>query len=59
MHFSSKMFVLSYSTKTQNQLDKPVYFTHANTVLSYVNETVYLLGNLPFFDSCQSLYGLG
>ena len=26
-----------------------VYFTHGNVLLSYVNETVYLLGNLPFF----------
>ena len=49
MHFSSKMFVLSYSTKTQNQVDKPVCFTHANVLLSYVNETMSLLGNLPFF----------
>ena len=39
----------SVPPKTQNQLDKPVYFTHANIILSYVNETVYLLGNLPFF----------
>ena len=35
--------------KTQNQLDQPVCFTHANVLLSYVNETMYLLGNLPFF----------
>ena len=35
--------------KTQNQLDKPVCFTHANVVLSYVNETMYLLENLTFF----------
>ena len=33
--------------KTQNSLDKPVCFTHAN-VLSYDNETLSLLGNLPF-----------
>ena len=37
------------SPKTQNRLDKPVCFTHANVLLSYVNETMYLLGNLPFF----------
>ena len=37
------------SPKTQNQLDKPVCFTHANILLSYVNETMSLLGNLPFF----------
>ena len=37
--------------KTQNQLDKPVCFTHANFLLSYVNETVSLLGNIPCFKS--------
>ena len=37
------------SPKTQNQLDKPVCFTHANVLLSYVNETMSLLENLPFF----------
>ena len=35
--------------KTQNRLDKPIRFTHANILLSYVNETMSLLGNLPFF----------
>ena len=35
--------------KTQNWLEKPVYFTHANVLLNYVNETMYLLGNLLFF----------
>ena len=35
--------------KTQNSLDKPECFTHANVLLSYVNETMYLLRNLPFF----------
>ena len=35
--------------KTQNLIDKPVCFTHANVLLSYVNETMFLLGNLPFF----------
>ena len=35
--------------KTQNPLDKPVCFTLANVLLSYVNETMSLLGNLPFF----------
>ena len=40
-------FVLSYVNelciypKTQNPLDKPVCFTHANVLLSYVNETVF------------------
>ena len=35
--------------KTQNLIDKPVCFTHANVLLSYVNETMTLLGNQPFF----------
>ena len=35
--------------KIQNELDKPVCFTHVNVLLSYVNETINLLGNLPFF----------
>ena len=35
--------------KIQNRFDKPVYFTHADIVLSYVIQTMYLLGNLPFF----------
>ena len=34
--------------KTQNGLDKPVCFTHTIVLLIYVNETKYLLGNLPF-----------
>ena len=34
--------------KTLNQLDKPVSFTHTIALLIYVNETMYLLGNLPF-----------
>ena len=65
MVFLMEMFFLSYVNelcmyprltffklvlpKTQNQLDKPVCFTHANVVLSYVNETMYLLEKLPFF----------
>ena len=36
------------SPKTQNLLDKPVCFTHANVILSYVNETAFAW-NLPFF----------
>ena len=35
--------------KIQNRLDKPVCFTHANILLNYVNETMSLLRNLPFF----------
>ena len=39
----------SVPLKTQNRLDEPVYFTHTIVLLIYVNETIYLLGNLPFF----------
>ena len=35
--------------KTRNWLDKPVCFTHTIVLLIYVNENIYLLGNLPFF----------
>ena len=38
----------SVSPKTQN-LDKPVCFIHTKVLLIYVNESIYLLGNLPFF----------
>ena len=43
---------LRFRTDLTNQyvlLNKPVCFTHANVLLSYVNETIYLPGNLPFF----------
>ena len=45
--------------KTQNRLDKPVCFTHANVLLSYVSETIFAWK--PEFpqDSCQSSYGQG
>ena len=36
--------------KTQNRLDEPVCFTHTIVLPIYVNETIYLLGNLPFFN---------
>ena len=45
------------SPKTQNQLDKPVCFTHANILLSYVNETVFVWQLAVLQDSCQSDYG--
>ena len=45
------------SPKTQNQLDKPVCFTHANILLSYVNETVFVWQLAFLQDSCQSDYG--
>ena len=31
----------SVPPKTQNRLDKPVYFPHANILLSYVSETIF------------------
>ena len=45
--------------KTQNPLDKPVCFTRANVLLSYVNETVFAWKPSFLQDSCQSFYGLG
>ena len=46
--------------KSQNPLDKPVCFTHANVLLSYVNETYVFAWNPACLqDSCQLLYGLG
>ena len=59
MHFSSKMFVLNYSTKTQNQHDKPVRLTHASVLLSYVSGTVFAWKPAFLQDSCQSFYGPG
>ena len=47
------------SPKTQNLLDKPVCFTYANVLLSYVNETVFAWKPSFLQDSCQSFYGLG
>ena len=45
--------------KTQNRLDKPECFTHANFLLSYVNETVFAWKPAFLQESCQSFYGLG
>ena len=42
--------------KTQNPLDKPVCFTHADVPLSYVNETMSLLGILPLFKIHVNCY---
>ena len=36
-------------SKTQNQPNKSIRFIHTIVLLIYVNETMYLLGNLPFF----------
>ena len=69
-----EMFALSYANelcftidpvfklvlpKTQNRLNKPVWFTHANVLFSYVNETVLAWKSAFLQDSCQSFYGLG
>ena len=45
--------------KTQNPLDKLVRFTHANILLSYVNENVFAWKPTFLQDSCQSFYGWG
>ena len=47
------------SPKTQNRLDKPVCFTHANVLLSYVNETIFAWKPAFLQDSSQSFYGPG
>ena len=51
--------VNSILLKTQNILDKPVCFTHANVLLSYVHETVFAWKPAFLQDFCQSFYGLG
>ena len=49
----------SVPLKTQNQLDKPVCFTHANVLLSFVNETIFAWKPAFLQDSSQSFYGPG
>ena len=56
-HFIS-VFKLVLS-KTQNWLGKPVCFTHANVLLSYLNETAFAWKPAILQDSCQSFYGPG
>ena len=49
---SSSWFCLRLRTDFTNQyvlFNKPVCFTHVNVLLHYINETMYLLENLPFF----------
>ena len=53
------VFKLVPPNKTQNPLDKPVCFTHANVLLSYVHETVFAWKPAFLQDFCQSFYGLG
>ena len=57
MHYLHANFFLSYVNDLcihprlclrQNRLDKPVCFTHVNVLLSYVTNTMSLLGNVPF-----------
>ena len=51
---SSSWFCLRLRTDLTNQyvsLNKPVCFTHVNVLLSCINETMYLLGNLRFFKT--------
>ena len=49
----------SVQPKTQNRFDKPVCFTHANVLLSYVNEAVFAWKPAFLQDSYQSFYGPG
>ena len=55
--FTLDSFFKSVLPKTQKQLDKPVCFTHANVLLSYVNETVFAWKPAFLQDSCQSFCG--
>ena len=48
------VFKLVPPNKTQNPLDKPVCFTHANILLSYVHETVFAWKPAFLQDFCQS-----
>ena len=50
-------YILS-SSRFCLRLGKPVCFTHANILLSYVNETVFAW-KPALQDSCQSDYGPG
>ena len=55
-------FCLRLRTKLTNQyvlLNKAVSFTHANVLLSYVDETVFAWKTAFLQDSCQSFYGTG
>ena len=45
--------------KTQNRLDKLLCSTHANVLLSYVNETVFAWKPAFLQNSCQSFCGQG
>ena len=45
--------------KTHNRVDKPVCFTHAHVLLSYVNETVCAWKPAFLQNSCRSFYGPG
>ena len=53
------IIIKSVLHKTQNWLNKPVCFTHAKVLLSYVHETVFAWKPAFLQDSCQSFYGPG
>ena len=73
--FLMEMFILSYVNELciyprlclqvrsclwlRTDFDKPVCFTQANVLLSYVNETVFAWTPAFLQDSCQSFYGPG
>ena len=52
---SSSQFRLRFKT----DFDKSVCFTHANVVLSYINETVLASKSAFLQNSPRSFYGLG
>ena len=54
-----RFFLQVVLPKIQNQLNKPLCFTHTNVLLSYVNETVFAWKPAFLQDSCQSFCGPG
>ena len=43
------LFFKSLANHEPNMALQSVFLTHGNVLLNHVNETMYLLGNLPFF----------
>ena len=48
MHLPQILSSSQFLLKAQNWLDKPLFVSYI-VLLNYVNETIYLYGNLPFF----------
>ena len=52
-----RFFLQVVLPKIQNQLNKPLCFTHENVLLSYVHEAVFAWKAAFPQDSCQSFCG--